>query len=123
MTINLSKRLYTLREAVNLFPKQPNGKPINLATLYRYTTTGLRGVILASVQAGNTRAVTEDAVAAFFEELTRQKNNRSKVSAGQPAAETGERLRRTVFNRSRKKRRPKLGEQCKRHAAAQKQGL
>src|SRR3954454_23171048 len=51
------------------FPTHPS-----LATLYRYTTRGCRGVVLESVQIGNVRCTSVQAVDRFIERLSRRQD-------------------------------------------------
>ena len=106
MAIDLSKeRLITLIEAAKHFPRSKPGKKLHLATLYAYTTRGKRGVILESVQAGDIRCTTVEAIARFFEALSRKKGLTppSDTSNGHgDAASANQRLLNGVFGRSRK---------------------
>ena len=99
--IDLSReKLITLSEAAKLFPSR-SGKPIHIATIYAYTGRGKRGVVLESIQAGDIRCTTREAVGRFFTELTRRKRLRPvQADAGaEEAKAAGERLRNTVFRR------------------------
>jgi hypothetical protein len=42
----------------------------DVKTLYRWSTAGLRGVILETVQVGNTRSTTAEALQRFFERIS-----------------------------------------------------
>ena len=68
----LQEQLLSLREAAKLFPKNARGKHPHISAIYRYTTTGCRGVVLESIQAGSVRSTSREAVARFFEQLTRE---------------------------------------------------
>jgi hypothetical protein len=47
-------------------PKRRNGKRIHVSTVYRWTTRGLDGVVLDSVQVGSLRCCTPEMLDAFF---------------------------------------------------------
>ena len=64
-----TEHVVTLAEAVQQLPRR-RGRPIHLSTLYRWTVSGCRGVILESIQVGATRATSREALQRFFERLT-----------------------------------------------------
>ena len=68
----LKEQPIPLNEAAKFFSKNARGKHPHVSCLYRYTTTGCRGVVLESIQAGSVRCTTPEAVARFFEQLTRE---------------------------------------------------
>jgi hypothetical protein len=65
-----SENLLTLAQATASLPPKPSGKMINLATLYRWTIRGVRGVQLESIQVGPTRCTSKQALQRFFERLS-----------------------------------------------------
>jgi hypothetical protein len=66
----LTERVISLRAAVHLLPSRRGGRPAHVATLYRWTTRGCRGVVLESVQIGATRCTSREALDRFFQSLT-----------------------------------------------------
>lgn len=62
----------SLADAAKTLPRRRAGKKPNIATLYRWTTAGCRGVVLESYQCGGTRCTTREALQRFFERLTAQ---------------------------------------------------
>lgn len=71
MTIDItSENVVTLTEAAKLLPPRRRGKRPNLATMYRWTKSGCRGVVLESVQVGGTRCTSREALSRFVERLT-----------------------------------------------------
>jgi len=66
----LEGQLLSLSQAVRLLwmPRR-NGRPIHVATLYRWATRGVKGVRLQTVMVGRTRCVTEQALHEFFDSL------------------------------------------------------
>jgi hypothetical protein len=62
----INDRLLPLREAAGLFPRRRMGTKVNIATLWRWMTTGARGVVLETVRVGNQNYTTEQAVRDFI---------------------------------------------------------
>jgi len=62
----------SLADAARLpcFPPRRGGKRLHVSCIYRWTTTGCRGVILESFQCGGTRCTSREAVSRFLERLT-----------------------------------------------------
>ena len=73
-----SETLISLTEAAKLLPRRRGGKRPHVSCLYRWTTSGCKGVILESVQVGGTRCTSKAALGRFFEALT------AASSAGPP---------------------------------------
>ena len=67
-----SEEIFSLTAATKLpcFRNRRAGKPINVSTLWRWATVGVRGVKLETIMAGGTRATSIEAVERFFEALT-----------------------------------------------------
>ena len=71
MNISLiDEQLVSLREAAGLLPSRRRGKRPHVSCLYRWTTTGCRGVTLESVAIGGTRCTSREARQRFFARLT-----------------------------------------------------
>ena len=62
--------IISLKDAAEMLPKRRGGKCVNVSTLYRWTTIGCRGAVLASIQIGGTRCTSKQALQQFFEQLT-----------------------------------------------------
>ncbi len=62
--------LLSLTGAAKVLPARRKGKRPHVSCLYRWTTTGCRGVILESIQVGGTRCTSKQALARFFRRLT-----------------------------------------------------
>ena len=75
--VTLSESLVSLTDATKLLPRRRKGRKPNISTLYRWTTIGVRGVVLESVQVGGTRCTSREALDRFFSSLTAR-------SAGSP---------------------------------------
>ena len=57
-------------EAKHGLPRRRQGKRPHVSCLYRWTTTGCRGIVLESIQIGGTRCTSREALARFFARLT-----------------------------------------------------
>jgi hypothetical protein len=66
----LSETLISLTDAARSLPFRRGGKRPHVSCIYRWTTTGCRGVILESSQVGGTRCTSREAIARFIERLT-----------------------------------------------------
>lgn len=60
----------TMNRARHLPMLKRDGRSPDLATLYRWTSNGCRGVVLESAQVGSSRVTTAEAVARFLRKLT-----------------------------------------------------
>ena len=65
-----SESLISLGEAARLLPARRGGKKPHISCLYRWTTTGCKGVVLESLQVGGTRCTSKEALSRFFQRLT-----------------------------------------------------
>jgi hypothetical protein len=65
-----TERIISLTEAAKRCPKRRGGKRPHVSCIYRWTTTGCRGVILESIQIGGTRCTSEEALGRFFQRLS-----------------------------------------------------
>lgn len=91
----LTETIIHFREAIQLTPKRRDKKLPNLATFYRWSNEGCRGVVLETIQVGGTRCTSREAVARFFLALTAARD-------GVPAPKetpTARRKRAAVVNR------------------------
>jgi hypothetical protein len=66
----LKEKLFTLNAARHFLPRRRKNKRPDLATMYRWTGKGCRGVVLESVNVGGTRCTSREAIARFIERLT-----------------------------------------------------
>lgn len=71
-----SETVISLANAPRDLPRRRRGKKPHVSCLYRWTKTGCRGVILESIQVGGTRCTSKEALARFFEALTRADSER-----------------------------------------------
>jgi hypothetical protein len=65
-----TETLISLAEAASSLPRRRAGKKPHVSCIYRWTTSGCRGVVLESVQVGGTRCTSREALARFFQRLT-----------------------------------------------------
>jgi hypothetical protein len=65
-----TEELIRLEDAATFFPRSRRGKKISRATLFRYASRGLRCVVLETVQAGNAKCTSREAIGRFFARLT-----------------------------------------------------
>ncbi len=68
----LVERLVSLAQAAAMFPNRPS-----ISALYRWTSTGFRGIRLEWVQSGNKRVTSREAVARFIAATTLAANGNS----------------------------------------------
>lgn len=78
--ISLEEQLLTFSEASSLLPRRRAGKPVHVSYLYRWSTSGCRGVILETVQIGGTRCTSREALDRFFSRLAPQQPAQQTVS-------------------------------------------
>jgi hypothetical protein len=62
--------LVSLAEAAALLPRRRRGRKPHVSTLYRWASTGVRGVVLETLQVGGTRCTSAEALQRFFEALS-----------------------------------------------------
>jgi hypothetical protein len=65
-----NESLLTLAQAAEELPRRRRGRKTHLSTLYRWATSGCRGVLLETIQVGATRCTSREAMQRFFERLT-----------------------------------------------------
>jgi hypothetical protein len=71
MAINIAtESVLTFRAAIKLLPRRRRGRSVNVATMYRWSQRGCRGVRLETIQVGGTRCTSIEAVQRFFEALS-----------------------------------------------------
>jgi hypothetical protein len=75
----LSEQVITLADAARLCPRRRGGKRPHVSCIYRWTTSGCKGVVLESIQIGGTRCTSREALARFFEALTYGPDHRPTV--------------------------------------------
>src|SRR5262245_8049674 len=62
--------LITLTEAAALVPRRRRGRKTSVTTLYRWASSGIRGIVLETLQAGGSRCTSVRALQRFFDSLS-----------------------------------------------------
>lgn len=65
-----TETLISLSEATRHLPRRRGQKKPHISCLYRWTTSGCKGMVLESIQVGGTRCTSKEALARFFRRLT-----------------------------------------------------
>jgi hypothetical protein len=65
-----TEELLTLAQAAKILPPRRGGRKTHTSTLFRWSTTGVRGVRLETIQVGGCRCTTQRALQEFCEALT-----------------------------------------------------
>jgi hypothetical protein len=76
-----TEAVLTLAQAAAELPRRRRGRKTHVSTLYRWTVSGCRGVILESIQIGATRATSRQALQRFFDRLTHARETGDAPSA------------------------------------------
>jgi hypothetical protein len=97
MINSTTETLISLTEAAKTVPRRRRGRKTHLSTIYRWTTVGVRGVVLETLQCGGSRITSREALQRFFESLS-QPVQIGTVGGGQPGPIVG---RRTLAQRQR----------------------
>jgi hypothetical protein len=79
-----AETILTLAEAAERLPRRRHGRPTHVSTLYRWTVSGCRGVVLEHTQIGATRATSLEALQRFFDRLTSRPGTRSAPTLSRP---------------------------------------
>src|SRR4051795_534998 len=74
-----NETVVSLAQAADDLPRRRRGRKTHISTLYRWTTSGCRGVRLETIQVGATRCTSREALQRFFERLS------SGAPSGPPA--------------------------------------
>ena len=93
---NTLDELISLAEACRCFPRRRAGKKPHIATLYRWSVSGVRGVRLRTVQVGATRCTTRSSIDQFIADLTA---NRDGGPIARPVSPTAARAQRDQIER------------------------
>jgi Protein of unknown function (DUF1580) len=70
LPITIDETLLPPAEAAKELPRRRRGRKTHVSTLYRWMTSGCRGVVLESIQVGGTRCTSREALQRFFERLS-----------------------------------------------------
>ena len=97
MAITLDETILSLADAASELPRRRRGRKPHVSTLYRWMTSGCRGVVLEFIQVGGTRCTSREALQRFFERLS-ETRQLGTVGERQPGPLAG---RRTLAQRQR----------------------
>lgn len=64
------ENLVPLRCVPGRLPKRPSGKRIHISAIYRWTDSGIRGVVLESIRIGGVTFTSLEAIQRFAERLS-----------------------------------------------------
>ncbi|WKZ57702.1 MAG: DUF1580 domain-containing protein [Bdellovibrionota bacterium] len=64
------ERLVPLRDVPRLLPVRPNGRRTHLSVIYRWTSSGVAGVVLESIRIGGSTYTSVEALQRFAERLS-----------------------------------------------------
>lgn len=81
-----TENLISPSEAAKSLPHRRMGRPVNTSCIYRWMSSGCRGVKLEFIQVGGSRFTSREALDRFFAVLTAQANG-TQLPA-QPTAST-----------------------------------
>ncbi len=68
--ISLDESIINFADAAKLLPQRRKGKKPHIATLYRWASSGFRGVRLETIRIGGTLCTSREALDRFFAALT-----------------------------------------------------
>jgi hypothetical protein len=74
----------TLKAACRLPELKRDGKPLHLATIFRWASRGVRGVVLETMQQGASKVTTREAIDRFFAKLGGEIDTDAKVPGRTP---------------------------------------
>ena len=80
MIDSTKETLISLADAAKNLPRRRGGRKPHVSCLYRWTTSGCKGVVLESLQVSGTRCTSKEALARFFEALTNATGTKSHQS-------------------------------------------
>jgi hypothetical protein len=85
-----TETLISLSDVPPRIPAKRSGKRVHLASVYRWASSGCRGIVLETLQVGGVRCTSVEALQRFFVGLTR-------AGSGQPATtQTTQRRQREI---------------------------
>jgi hypothetical protein len=90
-----SESILTFQQVADDLPRRRRGRKTHVSTIYRWASTGCRGVVLETIQIGATRCTSREALQRFFERLTADRSGRGCPGPGEagPARTAAKRLR------------------------------
>jgi hypothetical protein len=80
------EQVFPLQEAARRLPPRRGGKPTHVDSLFRWATTGLKGIRLETILVGGVRCTSMAALSRFFAAQTELRDGRQAVAAPPPTA-------------------------------------
>ena len=68
--IDLAENILSFADACRALPRRRRGRKPSTSTLWRWSTRGLRGIVLETIQVGGQRCTSVEALQRFFEQLS-----------------------------------------------------
>jgi hypothetical protein len=68
--ITIDETIIPPPEATKEVPRRRRGRKTHVSTIYRWMTSGCRGIVLESIQVGGTRCTSREALQRFFDRLS-----------------------------------------------------
>jgi hypothetical protein len=96
MIDSTTETLISLAEAAKMLPRRRKGRKAHVSTLFRWTTAGVRGIRLESIQCGGSRCTSKEALQRFYEALSQRQTG--AFGGGRGGSAVG---RRTIAQRQR----------------------
>ena len=85
MGISLNEDLISPKDAAKMLPHTRGGRPVHVATLFRWSNHGLRGRRLETLKIGRSTVTSEQALQRFFDQLTAKSAKTGPPPAGKQA--------------------------------------
>ncbi len=70
-----NEQLIPLREAPKWIPARPSGKRVHISACYRWSSRGVRGVVLDTIKVGGSTYTSIEALQRFADELSSTRTN------------------------------------------------
>jgi hypothetical protein len=77
--IELHETILTFQDACHRLPRRRAGRKTHPHTLYRWSSVGLYGVKLETIQIGGNRCTSLEALQRFFDQLAERKEEMRRV--------------------------------------------
>lgn len=87
MGIEIGKeRVITLANAARLLPRRRAGRKPHVSTIYRWTSRGLKGIVLETLAVGGTTCTSVEALQRFFDALSQRNSGQPDLQSKQVEA-------------------------------------
>jgi hypothetical protein len=98
------EKILTFSEAAKLLPRRRAGRKTHVSTLYRWSSRGVRGIVLETIQVGGGSCTNREALQRFFDRLQitvhpdQPRSLRSTRSLNKKVKDAEQRLHEEGFN-------------------------